>query len=207
MQDLDQGFPVDVSTRRDSVVVVSVADRRVMLTHPRVGQQQPYEAQVLEVFCAQTNCVELTVLELEPAEEQLYHGQVRPEWRFAEGGASCHHGGARLNFTPAVGLPRLRRLCRGFFQELEDLQRELAWQQALDAPIEWEALAIRPTPGRTRHYLVLNESGDTVLADLPLLHANASLLPQITPWLRQRLSAEPGPELQLDGNSLRSIAR
>jgi hypothetical protein len=206
LEDVQQGFPVAIGTRRDRVVVVAAADRFVMLTHPRVGEQAAFEAQVLQAFCSRSDCAALTATD-DPADDMpVLAGAIRPLWSFSADGPLCSHAGIAIRFSPGAALAPLRVACRRFFEELNDLLTEISWQQLHGAAVEWDQLSIRPTPGETEYFVRLNRAGDVALADLPLLHASPGLLRAALPWLSRRSAGEAQVSLLIDGALLEAVS-
>jgi hypothetical protein len=206
LEDVQQGFPVQIGTRRDSVVVVAAADRFVMLTHPRLGDQAAFEAQVLDAFCSRADCAELTAVNAPADSLPALAGAIRPLWSFSADGPVCSHAGIAVRFSPSVELAPLRVACRRFFEEVNDLLTEIGWQQLHGAVIDWDALSIRPTPGQTEYFVRLNSAGEVALADLPLLHANPGLLRATLPWLIRRSAGEEDASLVLEGTLLQALS-
>ena len=188
LEDVEQGYPVGVDPRREDSVAVSAGGRLVMLSHPRLGQQEQFEQRVLADFCSRTDCTVLTARETPDEPIPLYAGVVRPGWSFTERGPVCSHDGIRVQFSAASDLARLRDACRQFFMEVSTLVTEIAWQQLHGASIDWHALAISSTPGQPEHFVRLNAAGDSVLVTLPMLNASPGLLAELVPWLRVRSS-------------------
>jgi hypothetical protein len=201
MEDIEQGFPVEIGLRRESSVALRVNGSQIMLTHPRHTQQFAFEQRVLLEFCNASNCDVLTESSQVPLRLPLYaeSSAPQPSWIFTENNTVCAFDGVQVFFTVEDNVAQLRRACQQFFQEVNDLLTEMAWQQLQGATIEWDDLEIRPTPGQTEHFVRLNTPGDSVLAILPLIYAHPDLLQQLGPWLRDR-SAGNEASLLLDGS-------
>ncbi len=198
--DIDQGHSVEIGLRREASIALRVNSRQIMLTHPRHSQQFAYEQRVLLEFCRLRDCERFTESRI-PLRLPLYSDASAPQptWVFSETDTVCAFDGIEVFFDSMAGLAGLRSACQQFFQEVSDLLTEISWQQLHGAAIEWDALEIRPTPGQTEHFVRLNTPGDTVLASLPMLYANAGLVQQLAPWLRDR-SRGQGASLVLDGS-------
>lgn len=198
--DIDQGHSVEIGLRREASIALRVNSRQIMLTHPRHSQQFAYEQRVLLEFCRLRDCERLTESRI-PLRLPLYSdaSAPQPSWVFTENDTVCAFDGIEVFFDSVEGLAGLRNACQQFFQEVSDLLTEISWQQLHGAAIEWDTLTIRPTPGQTEHFVRLNTPGDTVLASLPMLYANAGLLQQLAPWLRDRSRGQDA-SLVLDGS-------
>lgn len=202
LDDLEQGFPLTLQTNREGAVSITVADRMVMLSHPRPGQQGVYEQQVLADFCGRHDCIAMTAPDAEsPRPITVTAGRVSPSWTFDGTGAVCSHQGLQLRFGSTRQLAALRDLCAQLMQELSSVAVELAWQQRHGVAINWAALDIVATPGRPGHVVHLNLAGDSVLVTVPLLAASDGLLADVVPWLRARASGQDPGVLQLDAES------
>ncbi len=198
--DIERGYPVEMGLSRARDIAVRVNGRQVLLTHPRLNQQAAYEQRVLLEFCEVSDCTRLSETRM-PLRLPLYSDASAPQptWVFTDDDTVCVFDGIQVFFATAGNLSRLRDACQVFFQEVNDLLTEIAWQRLHGASVEWDALEIRPTPGETEHFVTLNTPGDTVLSRLPLLYANPGLLQQLAPWLRDRSSGLEAT-LVLDGS-------
>ncbi len=197
---VEQGLPVAIRMTGTGGIAIRVDERQVMLTHPRRNQQSAYEQRVLMEFCGRNDCDGLTASRM-PLRLPLYSdaSAPQPSWVFTDDETVCSYDGIQVFFGSTRQLASLRAGCQAFFQEISDLLTEMTWQQLHGAAIEWDALAIRATPGQTEHFVTLNAPGDTVLASLPLLYANPDLLVQVAPWLRERSKGQDA-SLVLDGS-------
>ncbi|MCB1845424.1 MAG: hypothetical protein KDI09_20820 [Halioglobus sp.] len=192
MDDVDLGFPVRLDVGGDGVLAVTVAERRVMLNHPRVDRQAVFETAILEAFCLAHRCAALLPAAGDAEPIPVSAGRLRPRWTFSEDGGTCSDGGIAVVFGPGADLAGARSLCQQFLHEARVLSQELDWQRRHAVRIEWSALALRSLPGRTAHALRLNAAGDTLLAPLPLIHGSPGMLAVLTPWLRGEVGeAEP----------------
>ena len=197
LDDLDAGFPVSLSQPRRATVGVSVADRMVILSHPRADQQAGFEQRILQDFCSRHDCGALTAAVDPPQPIPVSAGAVRPDWTFTGDGPLCRYQGIELRFSSADNLGRSRDICARLLQEALTLGNEIAWQRRHGVAVEWGVLETRPTPGRPEHLVVLNRAGDSILATLPLVHSSPGLLRDLLPWLRNRFSGEPQMTLRL----------
>lgn len=201
LDDVTEGYPVELVANREGSVSVTVADRAVILGHPRPGQQAAYEQQVLTDFCARHDCVGLTASVLAAETVQpipMTANPVSPRWTFTGSGPVCSNEGVTVRFESTRQLAALRELCVQLMQELATLATELAWQGRHGVVVDWKALALSATPGRPGHLLRLNAPGDSILVTVPLLYGSPGLLVDIQPWLRARAAGELAPVLELD---------
>jgi hypothetical protein len=197
--DIEQGHAVTLRLGRQQVSAIEVGGRYLMLTHPRTALQGVYEQQVLLVFCSEVDCEGLLTQGAVEDGLPLYAQQVAPVWSFNERGAVCAHDTLQLEFAGQGNLSGQRQFCQQFFREVNDLVTEIAWAQLHGATIDWSSLQIRPTPGKTEHFIELNRSGDTALVMAPLLHSLDGVLTELAPWLSARSAGAPAPALVLDG--------
>ncbi|MEM9257396.1 MAG: hypothetical protein AAGA91_18300 [Pseudomonadota bacterium] len=187
-EDIQRGFPVAFHLPKSQPPALRVADRTIILSHPRPDLQGVYEQAVLGEFCARQRCIDIEPVTPSAKPIPVSAGQVRPRWEFTELGPRCSLGGVHLKFDSEFDLAAARRFCTQLMQELSVLATELAWQLRHLVAIEWEELQLAANPGRTDHRLRLNAAGEAVLASLPLLYATPGLLAQVTPWLRSKLT-------------------
>ena len=197
MEDIEQGYPVTISSAREETVSISVAGRVVILSHPRAAQQAAFEQRVLLDFCVRTDCEAFTAADREPEPIPVSAGQVRPDWAFTQSGPVCTHKGIVLGFSAGGDLPHARDICERLLQEALTLGNEIAWQRRHGVSVDWDSLSFRPTPRRPQHQVLLNEAGDSILATLPLINGSGDLLQDLVPWLRNRFSGEPSVTLRL----------
>lgn len=197
LDDLEQGYPVSLRTGTPGPPTISVADRAVILGHPRDEQQSAFEQRVLADFCSRHDCRRMTqALAPEPIPDTLV--RVYPLWTFAETGPVCSNDGLEVQFHSTRNIANLRRICEQLAQELASLATALVWQRRHGVDIDWSGLSVEPTPGRPGHLVRLNAAGDSVLLTVPLLFSSENLLADITPWLHALAKGEKTPSLRLD---------
>lgn len=197
MEDIKQGSPATLSRNSMGIVSVSVADRMVILSHPRVDQQAAYEQRVLREFCTRHDCQALTVTLQAQEPIPLSSSLIEPQWTFTETGMVCSHDGIALVFGDVSDLAASRSLCGQLLQEGSALAIEIAWQQRHGVDIDWRVLKILPIPGSTQHRVHLNFAGDSILETLPLLNGSPGLLRDIEPWLKTRFADGPRTSVRL----------
>ena len=200
LDDLEQGFPLELSVSPQGQASLAVAGRAVMLLHPRPSQQGAYEQEVLADYCARHDCLAITATAAgeSPQAIPMSAARVSPRWTFTNAGPVCSYQGLDVQFGATRQLAALRDLCAQLMQELVGLAVELAWQRRHGVAVNWAALDIVATPGRPGHVVHLNLAGDSVLANVPLLAGSEGLLADIVPWLRARSAGEEAATLQLD---------
>jgi len=200
LEDIELGLPVHLMMGGEKSLAISVADRAVILSHPRLNQQRVFEQEVLEDFCARNNC-ELFIPAgsgSQPISVSTRH--VRPDWNFTQQEWSCSYQGIKVKFKAEQNLVNSRTICEQFMQEVVALADEIAWQQRHAVPIKWEELAIQSTPHRPEHTVRLNRLGDTVLVSVPLLYGSPGLLEQLIPWIQQRFTHQGEASVELDAD-------
>ena len=188
LEDIDVGFPAEVSAGGPGGASVSVAGRLVILTHPRANQQAAFEQRVLQDFCARHHCKSLTASAAPGKPIPLSGSQVQTRWSFEEEGPLCTYEGLALYFSSMDKLARSRSICDQLMSEAATLAGEIAWQRRHGVAVDWQRLEIRATPRRPEHLVVLNAAGDSILATLPLLHGNPAALADLKPWIDTRFS-------------------
>lgn len=198
MDDVDQGFPVVLRAAQNGPATITVADRAVMLGHPRPDQQAAYEQRVLNDFCSLHDCALSAVGSAEPRPIPATASSVNPRWTFTESGSVCANQGLEVQFDSIGNLSTLRSICKELAQETTALAGDLAWQIRHGVVIDWDELAISGTPGRPEHLVRLNAAGDTVLLTAPLLYSSKNLLQDIRPWLAARATAAEPATVRID---------
>lgn len=196
--DIELGYPVRLIVGSGATPAVAVADRVVILSHPRPSQQAVFETEILQQFCSRHSCDD-TALETGPAEPiPVYTGHIRPAWSFTQDGPSCSHDGIAVHFSSERNLANSRAICEQLMREVELLADEMAWQYRHAVSIDWGGLTIAATPGGPEHMVRLNSAGDVLLVSVPLLFSTPGLLPEIVPWVRQRLGGGEAVSIDLD---------
>jgi hypothetical protein len=198
IDDVEQGYPVVLRPGQSGDVSVTVADRVVILGHPRPDQQAAYEQRVLMDFCSDHDCERITVADAGPAPIPLSAARANPLWTFTDRGPVCSNEGLEVRFSSAENLSALRALCEQLAVETAALVSELSWQVRHGVEIDWDGLAVTATPGRPEHLLRVNPAGDSVLLTVPLLYASENLLVDIKPWLHARVTAGESAPVRLE---------
>jgi hypothetical protein len=200
LEDIQLGLPVDLTLGVDKSLVITVADRTVILSHPRLNEQNAFEQEILVAFCALHNCERFMLGNggVEPI--GFSTAQIRPNWTFTAGESLCAYHGITVRFRSASDIARARRVCDHFLQEVVTLANELAWQQRHSVGIEWGQLAIQATPRRPGHIVQLNALGDSILLTAPMLYSSPELLRDVLPWLNQRVSNQQEVNIVLDAD-------
>ncbi len=198
LEDVQQGFPVSLTTSPPEASRLAVAGRSIILSHPRATQQSEFERRVLADFCSRLDCAPLTARGLEQQPIPVSVSMVTPSWSFAPGSALCAYRGLSVRFGSEGDLARKRGLCNQLFQELAVLVNELAWQRRHGVAVQWEALSIHPVPRQPEHVVILNSEGDSILASVPLVYSTPGLLQDIRPWLQAVHENRRPASLQLE---------
>jgi len=198
LDDVEQGFPVSLRPSPQGPVTATVADRAVILGHPRGDQQAAYELRVLTDFCSDHDCERMTVNADEPEPIAASAMRVTTLWTFTQGGPVCSSDGIEVRFHSSQNLPILRGLCEELVQELAALAMDLSWQIRHGVAVDWDGLVVSATPQRPEHLVRLNTAGDSILASLPLLYESTDLLSDVVPWLKARSSGGIPAPIHLD---------
>lgn len=198
LDDVEQGFPVSLSADQHGQASITIADRTVMLAHPRADQQPAFEQRVLTDFCSHNDCEQMTLTAARPEPIPVTLARVNPLWTFTESGPVCINDSLEIYFHSTRNLAELRGICEEFAQEVVALATAISWQRRHGVEIDWDGLSITPTPGRPGHLVRLNATGDSVLLTLPLLFGSQNLLADIGPWLSARSLGEKPPSVRLD---------
>ncbi|MEM6580972.1 MAG: hypothetical protein AAF699_06855 [Pseudomonadota bacterium] len=198
LADVEVGFPVEIRIDKRGLATTTVADRPVMLAHPRHEQQLAYEQTVLADFCRQRLCERITVA-TDPAAVPIPVSDMKVNtlWTFSESGPICSHGGISVSFSSTQNLPILRGLCEALMQELSALVNGLRWQQRHGVEIKWDAITLSEVPGGRQHLIKLNEHGDSALVELPILYDSGALLNDLQAWIMSRTAGLEAVAVQL----------
>lgn len=200
IDEIELGYPVVLSLGRQGAVSVLVADRAVILGHPRADQQAAFEQRVLSGFCVLHDCKKMTAQLAPPEPIPVYAPRYQPRWTFTESGPVCSHDGIEVHFGNGGNLGVLRDICEQLLQEATELATEIAWQRRHGVILDWSLLKLSATPQRPEHLVRLNATGDSILLTLPLLFASPGLVDDLKPWLRYRASGAESVNLQLDAS-------
>ncbi|MCB1704486.1 MAG: hypothetical protein KDI17_06470 [Halioglobus sp.] len=202
LDDIALGFPVQLTLATDGSLAVMVADRTVILSHPRLYQQGVFEQGILKAFCASHRCEQWAPDGGGAAPVRASSLRVRPDWVFSAQGSSCTYRGISVRFPNAQDMAGSRQLCQQFLQEVTALADELSWQQRHQVAIEWSRLVIQATPGRPEHMLQVNAAGDAVLVTVPTLYRSAAAFEAVLPWIRSRVAGQGEVRVDLDAAAL-----
>jgi hypothetical protein len=202
LDDIELGMPVGLLLGGNEYLAISVADRTLILSHPRPSQQSAFEQEILAAFCARHSCESFLVEGSDSRPISVSRRHVKPDWHFTQQRWSCSYSGMSVQFGNEGSLSNARLICQQFMQEIVALADEFAWQRRHAVPIQWEELVIETTPHRPEHMVRLNEIGDSVLVAIPLLYGNPGLLEKITPWIQGRLAHQEQVNIELNADSL-----
>ena len=198
VDDIELGLPVELQPNDAESVTVMAGGRSVIVSHPRVDQQTSFEQRVLLDFCRRQDCQLLTAGSTGASPIPVSASGVDPVWTFTETGPVCSYKDIELRFANATHLARWRMTCKQLLQELMTLADEIAWQGRHGVVVEWQALAVQPTPQRPEHLVLLNGKGDSLLATIPLIYGSPALLADITPWLKSRVTSGKSVPVKLE---------
>lgn len=198
LEDLNQGYPVRMIVGNGAASAVSVADRTVIISHPRPSQQGAFEQEILREFCATHHCDDTTAEERAQEPIPVFTRLVKPAWSFTQDGPSCSHQGITVYFTSERNLANSRAICEQLMREAELLADEMAWQYRHAVSIDWRGLTIAATPGGPEHMVRLNGAGDVLLVSVPLLYSTPALMPELIPWVQGQIGDRQEVEVELD---------
>ncbi len=191
-EDARQGYPVELYAGTLVPPRLVIAGRSVILSHPREDQQVAYEQLVLTDFCRRANCDQLVPPEKAPEPEPIPVSAPAPavEWQVTDDGPRCEGHSVSVIFSRGTDLQRMEPLCKQVLHELSTLRSELQWQQRHGVALEPELFETRTVPGRPVHLFILNQQGDSLLLELPLLHTSPGLMRDVNAWLLPRQPGE-----------------
>lgn len=200
LEDVELGLPVRLTLAGEKSLTVVVADRTIILSHPRLNEQSAFEQDILRVFCTSNSCGDVSPEEGLNAPIPVSSAQIRPDWTFNAQQSLCTYRGITVRFNSTQNMANARLICEQLLQEILVLTEELAWQQRHAVTIEWDRLALQPTPHSPEHRVQINTLGDTVLVTIPMLYRSSALLAQILPWIRQTVDGQQGISVVLDAD-------
>ncbi|MFK8046873.1 MAG: hypothetical protein AB8B81_00425 [Halioglobus sp.] len=184
LEDVESGFPVDLSETASGTIGLTIADRMIVLAHPRADQQRAYEQRVLMEFCSRKNCSSM----LREAEDRdsvpLSIAPISPLWNFTQDGAVCISDvdEIQIQFHATRNMSRVRSQCLELLRELRSLREAINRQIRHGVQVEWKNLALLNTPDKPEHLVILNGAGDSALLALPLLYSNPEVLMRFGRW-------------------------
>ena len=191
MNDVTDGEPLAITVDEGRSVSIAIKQRTVILSHPRPGRQSMLEQSIIEQFCRGGTCAQLET-EVDELAVPVYNSAIRPLWSFDEGGPVCTHDEVALRFPIDATLSNAREICQQFLEEIARLRQELAKQLRRGVYVDWSNIQVHAVPVQESSRVELNDRGDSIIADLPILGRNPRLLILIQPWLRsQFIDAEP----------------
>jgi hypothetical protein len=200
LDDIALGLPVRLAIGGEQSLTVTVSDRTIIVSHPRLSQQGAFEEAILAEFCAQQSCEQFLPENAAREPLQVATMRVRPDWTFTAQESVCSYSGIKVRFQGRENLSNSRHICEQFLREVIALTDQLALQQRHGVQIAWDDLSVQSTAHGPEHMIQLNAIGDTVLATVPVLSRNPDLLGQVTPWIRQQLDNQTEISIELDAN-------
>jgi hypothetical protein len=195
--DIELGLPVRLTITGEQSLAITVADRTVIVSPPRLNQQSAFEQAILLDFCTTHSCEQFSPGNAAPESVPVVTVAVKPDWTFSTQGPVCSYQGIQVRFESEKNLANSRVICEQFMREVMTLTEELAWQQRHGVAIEWDELDIRATPNRPEHMVPLNSIGDSLLVTVPVLYRSPGLLQDVLPWIRGRLSNQQEVSIEL----------
>lgn len=200
MEDVDAGFPVDLSETASGAVGLTVADRMIVLAHPRADQQRVYEQRVLADFCSQKNCSSLIRDTDENNVAPLSSVPITPLWSFTTDGPICisNEDEIEIQFNATRNLSLIRAQCRELLREFRSLREEISWHIRHGVRVHWKNMALLDTPDKSEHIVVLNGTGDSALLVLPLLYSSPEVLKQFGMWLSSKAKSRESEKLRVE---------
>jgi hypothetical protein len=197
LEDVELGLPVRLSLVGGKSLSITVADRTIIVSHPRLHEQSAFEQRILTAFCASNGCDQFSPATGADEPIPVSAARIRPNWTFTAQGSLCAYRGITVQFDNAQNMANSRRICEQLLQEIMALAEELAWQQRYAVVIEWEQLVVQPIPQSLEHTVQINTLGDTVLVTIPMLYRNADLIKQLVPWLRAQVNGQQDVNVEL----------
>lgn len=197
LEDIELGLPVDLSLAGGKSLAITVADRTIIVSHPRLNDQSAFEQGILTAFCASNDCDQFAPDNGANEPIPVAAARIRPNWTFTAQGSLCAYRGITVQFDNARSMADSRRICEQLLQEIMALAEELAWQQRYAVTIEWERLVVHPIQHSTEQSVQINTLGDTVLVAIPMLYRSAGLLQQLIPWMRAQVNGQQGVNIEL----------
>ena len=197
LEDVELGLPVRLSLAGGASLAITVADRTLIVSHPRLNEQSAFEQGILLAFCASHGCDQFSPDSGANEPIPVSGARIRPNWTFTAQGSLCAYRGITVRFNNAQNMANSRLICEQLLQEIMALTEELAWQQRYSVTIEWEQLVVQPIPHSPEHTVQINTLGDTVLVTIPMLYRSADLLKQLLPWMRAQVSGQEGVNVEV----------
>ena len=200
LADIELGLPVQVTLGGEQSLAITVADRTVIVSPPRLTQQNAFEQKILLDFCTQHSCEDIPGGSAAPQSLPTPNVEIRPNWTFSAQGQVCTYQGISVHFESAKNLANSRLICDQFLREVITLTDQLAWQQHNGVSIDWAGLSIQATLHSPEHVVAVNSIGDSLIVTVPLLYHSAGLLQRVLPWIRQWLTQQQGISIELNAS-------
>ena len=200
LEDVESGFPVDLSETASGELALAVADRMIVLAHPRADQQRAYEQRVLTDFCSRKNCNSLLSDSHESDSTPLSITPISPLWSFTQDGPICISDTDRIEiqFLATRNMSKARIQCLELLREFRSLREEINRQIRYGVQVEWKSLSLLNTPDRPEHLVILNGTGDSALLALPLLHSSPEVFLRFGVWLSKKSKKGKSDKLRVE---------
>jgi hypothetical protein len=193
------GAPVELVFMDGGAVAALTEGKLTILAHPRAAQQSTFESNVLNFFCADRRCAELTTqtINAEPIAET--QPTLNPHWIFNGNSAICQgeSGSISIEYQSQSNLSVKRSHCKQLLAEIRLVVAEMIRQSRHGVELDWSLLALSPIPQSTAHLLRFNELGDSSVLSVPVIYASGNILWDLRPWFEARLSGAPDPTVDL----------
>ena len=200
LADIELGLPVQLTLGGEQSLAITVADRTVIVSPPRLTQQNAFEQKILVDFCHQHSCEDITGGNATSESLPAPTIEIRPEWTFSAQGPVCSYQGISVRFASAKNLANSRLLCEQFLREVIALTDQLAWQERHGVSIDWDGLHLQATPHSPEHRVAVNSIGDSLIVTVPLLFHSPGLLQRVLPWIRQWLTNQQAISIELNAS-------
>jgi hypothetical protein len=200
LADIELGLPVQLTLGGEQSLAITVADRIVIVSPPRLTQQNAFEQKILVDFCQQHSCEGIVPETAQPQPLAARPVAIRPQWTFSAQGPVCAYQGITVHFQSEKNLSNSRLICVQFLREVIALTDELASQQRHGVVIDWEILQIQATAHSPEHTIAVNSQGDSLLVTVPLLYRSAALLQRVLPWIKAWVMSQQGARIDLNAD-------
>ena len=121
LEDIELGMPVRLTLGVEKSLAITVAGRTVILSHPRLNEQNAFEQEILLAFCARQNCEQFMPGNGEVAPIAVSAVQIRPEWAFTSRESLCAYQGITVRFASASDIANARLICEQFLLEVDQI--------------------------------------------------------------------------------------
>ncbi|MGE0387939.1 MAG: hypothetical protein AB7Q97_24705 [Gammaproteobacteria bacterium] len=213
---IDDGADVAIFVDPSSAIRLSIGERQVILSSPRLLDPEPFEDRIRERFCELADCQAIADNDAgmnagtgpragspaagmgDESAGPYTDGAADPPgvgavWSFGDrhGPVLQTSAGIQFEFRSNDDLLRKRHLCLTLVAELQTLAQNLHYHRARGIVIDWKVLRLVPDPPSGRQRVLLNGLGQSLVLDLPLLQQAHQALEMVKPWLAARADDLP----------------